>query len=50
MGRAASYFITRRQQGKHTEEVAAVYRDALRHAFGLAQARGETAAAAGGKP
>jgi len=39
MGKAASYFLTRRRQGQRTEEVASVYREALQQAFGLAKAR-----------
>ncbi len=49
MGRAAAYFLTRRQRGKRTEEVAAVYRDGLRHAFSLAKAREDATAAGGGR-
>ena len=44
MGKAATYFLIRRQQGRRTAEVASVYREALQQAFGLAKARG-----AGGK-
>jgi uncharacterized protein (DUF697 family) len=39
LGKAASYFLQRRREGRDAEEVAAVYRDALRRAFGLAQVR-----------
>jgi uncharacterized protein (DUF697 family) len=39
MGKAAGYFLLRRQQGRHTEKVASVYRDALQQAFGLAKLR-----------
>jgi uncharacterized protein (DUF697 family) len=39
MGKAASYFLLRRREGRRAEEVAAVYRDALRQAFGLAKTR-----------
>jgi uncharacterized protein (DUF697 family) len=48
MGRAAAYFLTRRLRGKRTEEVAAVYREGLKHAFGLAKARDDASAAGGG--
>jgi uncharacterized protein (DUF697 family) len=37
MGKAASYFLIRRQQGRQADEVASVYRQALREAFGLVQ-------------
>jgi uncharacterized protein (DUF697 family) len=40
MGKAAAYFLQRRRQGRHTEELASVYKDALKQAFGLARARG----------
>src|SRR5262245_56845683 len=40
MGKAATYFLIRRQQGRRTAEVASVYREALQQAFGLAKARG----------
>jgi uncharacterized protein (DUF697 family) len=49
MGRAAAYFLLRRRQGKRAEEVAAVYREALQAAFGLAQVR-KIGAAAGANP
>ncbi len=39
MGKAASYFLARRQAGAHGEEVASVYRQALRQAFGSAKER-----------
>ena len=39
MGKAAAYFLTQRRYGKHAEEVASVYRQALQQAFGLAKAR-----------
>jgi len=39
IGKAAIYFLMRRQQGRRTAEVASVYRDALAQAFGLAKAR-----------
>jgi uncharacterized protein (DUF697 family) len=50
MGKAASYFLIRRRQGRHTREIASVYRDALQQAFGLAKARDIGAAATGGSP
>jgi len=37
MGKAAGYFLLRRRQGIHAEEVASVYRKALQQAFGLAR-------------
>jgi uncharacterized protein (DUF697 family) len=36
IGKAASYYLTQRQRGRHAEDVAAVYREALRGAFGMA--------------
>jgi uncharacterized protein (DUF697 family) len=39
MGKAASYFLLRRREGRRAEEVAAVYRDALLQAFSLAKVR-----------
>ena len=50
MGKAASYFLVRRQQGRQTEEVASVYRQALRQAFHLAKERDIGIGAAGAKP
>ena len=50
MGKAASYFLLRRQQGRQTEEVASIYRQALRQAFHLAKERDIGAGAAGAKP
>ena len=50
MGKAASYFLIRRRQGRHTREIASVYRDALQQAFGLAKARDIGAGATGGSP
>jgi uncharacterized protein (DUF697 family) len=47
MGKAAIYFLMRRQQGRRTAEVASIYRDALQKAFGMAKAR-EFGADAGG--
>ena len=49
-GRAASYYLTQRQRGVHAEDVAAVYRDALRGAFGMAEEREERAPQAGRQP
>ncbi len=39
IGKAASYYLTQRQRGRDAEDVAAVYREALRSAFGMAGAR-----------
>jgi uncharacterized protein (DUF697 family) len=39
IGKAASYYLTQRQRGRHADDVAAVYREALRGAFGMAGAR-----------
>jgi uncharacterized protein (DUF697 family)/predicted GTPase len=39
MGKAANYFLTRRQQGRQAEEVASIYRQALQQAFRLAKER-----------
>lgn len=39
MGKAANYFLSRRQQGQRTDEVSAIYRRALSEAFQLAKAR-----------
>jgi len=50
MGKAASYFLVRRQQGRQTEEVASVYRQALQQAFHLAKERDIGTGAAGAKP
>jgi uncharacterized protein (DUF697 family) len=50
MGKAANYFLVRRQQGRKTEEVASVYRQALRQAFHLAKERNIGTGAAGAKP
>ncbi len=50
MGKAASYFLIRRREGRRTEEVASVYRDALQQAFGLAKARAVGVGANGGNP
>ena len=41
IGKAASYYLTQRQRGRHAEDVAAVYREALRGAFGMAGEREE---------
>lgn len=49
MGRAAVYFLQRRQQGRRADHVASVYREALQQAFGLAKARDVGAAASGGE-
>jgi uncharacterized protein (DUF697 family) len=50
MGKAANYFLVRRQQGRQTEEVASVYRQALRQAFHLATERDIGTGTAGAKP
>ena len=47
IGKAASYYLTQRQRGRHAEDVAAVYRDALRGAFGMAREREERVPQAG---
>jgi uncharacterized protein (DUF697 family) len=39
MGKAAAHFLMRRRQGRQTEELASVYREALAQAFGIARAR-----------
>jgi uncharacterized protein (DUF697 family) len=39
IGKAASYYLTQRQRGRQVDDVAAVYRDALRNAFGMASER-----------
>jgi uncharacterized protein (DUF697 family) len=39
MGKAAAHFLMRRRQGRQTEELASVYREALGQAFGIARAR-----------
>jgi uncharacterized protein (DUF697 family) len=39
IGKAADYFLSRRQRGLHAEEVAAVYRHTLQNAFRLAKQR-----------
>jgi uncharacterized protein (DUF697 family) len=39
IGKAASYYLTRRKRGAAVEDLATVYRDALREAFGLARQR-----------
>jgi uncharacterized protein (DUF697 family) len=49
MGKAALYFLMRRQQGRRTAEVASVYRDALKQAFGLAKARETGSGTDGGR-
>ena len=50
MGKAANYFLVRRQQGRQTEELATVYRQALQQAFHLAKERDIGTGAAGAKP
>jgi uncharacterized protein (DUF697 family) len=39
IGKAASHYLTQRQRGRQADDVAAVYRDALRNAFGMASER-----------
>jgi uncharacterized protein (DUF697 family) len=39
IGKAASYYLTRRKRGAEVDDLATVYRDALRDAFGLARQR-----------
>jgi uncharacterized protein (DUF697 family) len=39
IGKAASYYLVQRQRGRQADDVAAVYRDALRNAFGMASER-----------
>ena len=41
IGKAASYYLTQRRRGRQAEDVAAVYREALRGAFGMAGEREE---------
>jgi uncharacterized protein (DUF697 family) len=48
MGKAASYFLVRRRQGREAERVASVYRSALKEAFVLARERPVGPGAAGG--
>jgi uncharacterized protein (DUF697 family) len=50
VGKAASYYLTQRQRGRHAEDVAAVYREALRGAFGMAGEREARSPRAGGEP
>ena len=50
MGKAASYFLALRQQGKAGDEVASVYRAALRDAFTVAKERDLDAGATGAGP
>jgi uncharacterized protein (DUF697 family) len=49
MGKAASYFLDMRQQGRDSGEVASVYQAALREAFHLAKERELGAGAAGAR-
>ena len=39
IGKAASYYLARRKRGAEVENLAAVYRNALREAFGMARGR-----------
>jgi uncharacterized protein (DUF697 family) len=50
MGKAAVHFLMRRRQGRQSEEVSSVYRDALSRAFGIARARDAGADTAGASP
>jgi uncharacterized protein (DUF697 family) len=50
MGKAAVYFLARRQEGRETGEVASIYREALKQAFGLAKDRDFGGRAAGAGP
>jgi len=50
MGKAASYFLRRRQLGRQTADVVSVYRMALQQAFHFARERDIGAGAAGAKP
>jgi uncharacterized protein (DUF697 family) len=49
IGRAASYYLTQRERGQSAEDVAAVYREALRGAFGMAGEREQRSPRAGGQ-
>jgi uncharacterized protein (DUF697 family) len=50
IGKAASYYLTQRQRGRHAEDVAAVYREALRGALGMAGEREGRTPQAGERP
>jgi uncharacterized protein (DUF697 family) len=50
MGRAASYYLAQRQRGQRADAVAAVYRDALRSAFRMAEQRQAGTGAKGTEP
>jgi uncharacterized protein (DUF697 family) len=50
IGKAATYFLTRRHRGVRAEEIAAVYRETLQNAFRLAKDRQFGVGPAGGKP
>jgi uncharacterized protein (DUF697 family) len=50
MGKAAVHFLMRRRQGRQAEELASVYRGALREAFGIAKTRDVGAGAVGASP
>jgi uncharacterized protein (DUF697 family) len=50
MGKAASYFLAMRRQGRASDEVAAVYKAALRDAFTLAKKQDLGAGATGARP
>jgi uncharacterized protein (DUF697 family) len=50
IGKAASYFLAMRQQGKKSDEIASIYRAALREAFHLAKERDLGTGATGARP
>ena len=50
IGKAATYFLTRRHKGVRAEEVAAVYRETLQNAFRLAKDHKMGTRPAGGTP
>jgi uncharacterized protein (DUF697 family) len=49
IGKAANYYLTSRRRGKGGDQIASVYQQALREAFGIAKERDVGNAAAGGK-
>jgi uncharacterized protein (DUF697 family) len=50
IGKAASYYLAQRRRGAAADDVAAVYRDALRNAFRLARQEAHGAPEAGTRP
>jgi uncharacterized protein (DUF697 family) len=50
IGKAASYYLAQRRRGAAADDVAAVYRDALRNAFRLARQKAQGAPEAGTRP